>query len=216
MLKDRNDSDTAPLIGEFRMPVRRPFDFLLNGLAADCGARTICVVPSGSLDDGSVELKVAGGSVIVQDPEEAGFDCTPGGAILTRDVDFIVPTEEVAPAIAKPGRSMGPIGLRRTRPASVLKVEPLSAIIDLVRDRTARDFIITQAFDRNAMVVVHSGPITWDKQVHVFDIEARPVRAARPFLCSIFSTRRKPPAAAPGRRRLTLAGSASLRRNLTP
>ncbi len=122
---------------------RRPFDFLLNGLALALGARTICVVLSGSLDDGSLGLKAvkaAGGGVIAQNPEEAGFDGMPRGAILTGEVDFILPIEAIPRAIARLARSMGQA--RRRDPGPELQAEPVLAIVDLVRNRTGHDFTL--------------------------------------------------------------------------
>ena len=53
-----------------RHGMRLPFDFLLNSLARECGARTVCVVLSGTGADGSVGLKAVkakGGLVIAQE-----------------------------------------------------------------------------------------------------------------------------------------------------
>src|SRR5271169_6157791 len=60
-----------------RHGARLPFNFLLQSLAKECGVRAICVVLSGTGTDGSLGLKSVkekGGLVIVQDPDEAGFD----------------------------------------------------------------------------------------------------------------------------------------------
>src|SRR5579863_7421734 len=56
-----------------RHGARLPFDFLLHSLAAEYGARAICVVLSGTGADGSLGLKAVkqrGGLVIAQDPDE--------------------------------------------------------------------------------------------------------------------------------------------------
>ena len=69
-----------------RHGARLPFDFFLNSLARECGARAICVVLSGTGADGSVGLKAVkekGGLVIAQDPDEADYDGMPRSAILT-------------------------------------------------------------------------------------------------------------------------------------
>jgi two-component system, chemotaxis family, CheB/CheR fusion protein len=60
-----------------RQGVRMPFDFLLHSLAAAFGERAVCVVLSGTGNDGSAgakEVKEAGGLVMAQTPEEAEFD----------------------------------------------------------------------------------------------------------------------------------------------
>ena len=69
-----------------RHGARLPFDFLLHTLAAECGARAVCVILSGTGADGSLGLKAVkekGGLVIAQDPDEAGFDGMPRSAIAT-------------------------------------------------------------------------------------------------------------------------------------
>jgi hypothetical protein len=60
-----------------------PFDFLLFSRGA-FGERAVCIVLSGTGNDGSAgarAIKVAGGLVIAQDPEEAEFDGMPRAAI---------------------------------------------------------------------------------------------------------------------------------------
>ena len=69
-----------------RHGARLPFDYLLHSLAAECGARAICVILSGSGADGSLGLKAvkeSGGIVIAQDPDEAGYDGMPRSAIMS-------------------------------------------------------------------------------------------------------------------------------------
>ena len=74
-----------------RHGARMPFDFFLRSLAAECGARAICAVLSGTGTDGSLgvkAVKAAGGLVIVQDPTEAAFDGMPRSAIASRGSDL--------------------------------------------------------------------------------------------------------------------------------
>ena len=69
-----------------RHGARLPFDYLLHSLAAECGARAICVILSGSGADGSLGVKSVkenGGIVIAQDPDEAGYDGMPRSAIMS-------------------------------------------------------------------------------------------------------------------------------------
>ena len=82
--------------------MRLPFDFLLNSLARECGARTVCVVLSGTGADGSVGLKAVkakGGLVIAQDVGEADYDGMPQSAIATGDVDLVLPAAKIAEAL---------------------------------------------------------------------------------------------------------------------
>jgi two-component system CheB/CheR fusion protein len=120
---------------------RLPFDFLLNALAEDCGARTICVILSGALDDGSAGLgavKARGGLVIVQDPDEAGFDGMPRGAIRTGGVDLVLPVAEIPAALVRFGRDRT-IAPRRVAP-SAPAAGPIWDIIELILERTGEDF----------------------------------------------------------------------------
>jgi len=73
---------------------RLPFDFLLNSLAEEFGARAICVILSGTGADGSIGLRAVkekGGLVIAQSPEEASYDGMPRSAIATGSVDECSP-----------------------------------------------------------------------------------------------------------------------------
>jgi two-component system chemotaxis response regulator CheB len=60
------------------------------------------VVLSGSGSDGAMGLqavKKMGGTVIVQDEQTAEFFGMPQAAIKTGNVDFVLPLEEIAPAL---------------------------------------------------------------------------------------------------------------------
>ena len=87
-----------------RHGARLPFDFLLHSLAAECGARAICVILSGTGADGSLGLKAVkekGGLVIAQDPDEAGYDGMPRSAILTGAVDLVLPVAKIPEALGQ-------------------------------------------------------------------------------------------------------------------
>jgi len=82
--------------------VRLPFDVLLRSLARDKAAPSACIVLSGTGTDGSLgvaELHGAGGHVIAQDPEEAGYAGMPDSAIATGCVDKVLPTQLMAAAV---------------------------------------------------------------------------------------------------------------------
>ncbi len=81
---------------------RLPFDFFLKSLARSYGPRAVAVVLSGTGADGSdgvVAVKTAGGFVVVQDPDEAGFDGMPRSAVATGVVDEILSVDEIGPAL---------------------------------------------------------------------------------------------------------------------
>lgn len=128
-----------------RHGARLPFDFLLHSLAADCCARAICVILSGTGADGSLGLKAVtenGGLVIAQDPEEAGYDGMPRSAIMTGAVDLVLPVAKIPEALVTYDRRMALTraqnGLHPQRTAQ----DWLPDIIDLLRTKTAHDFTL--------------------------------------------------------------------------
>ena len=84
--------------------VRPSADLLFESVAASFRERAIAVVLSGSGSDGAMGVKAIkkmGGTVIVQDQNTAEFAGMPGAAQQTGAVDFILPLEEIAPALEK-------------------------------------------------------------------------------------------------------------------
>src|SRR5579862_578932 len=87
-----------------RHGARLPFDFLLNSLAREYGARVVCVVLSGTGADGSLGLRTVkdkGGFVIAQDIAEAGYDGMPRSAVATGAVDLVLSAAKIAEALVK-------------------------------------------------------------------------------------------------------------------
>lgn len=119
-----------------RHGARMPFDFLLAALAREYGARAICVILSGTGADGSVGLtaiRSAGGLVIVQTPEEAGYDGMPRNAIATGLVSQTLPVALMPAAIRHhPGAAV--------QGGAVAVPDGLPAVVDLLRSRTPYDF----------------------------------------------------------------------------
>ncbi|MBB5916518.1 two-component system chemotaxis response regulator CheB [Nocardia transvalensis] len=79
--------------------VRPSADLLFESVAGAYGPRAIACVLTGSGSDGAMgvsAVKSRGGTVIVQDPEEAEFTGMPEAAIRTGAVDFVLPLGEVA------------------------------------------------------------------------------------------------------------------------
>jgi two-component system CheB/CheR fusion protein len=126
-----------------RHGARLPFDFLLQSLAVGYGPRAVCVILSGTGADGSLGLKAVkdkGGSVIAQDPDEAGYDGMPRSAILTGCVDAVLPAAGIADMLAQHGLHVPDSG--NEPPAEDATRGPLAEIIDLLRSRTAHDFTL--------------------------------------------------------------------------
>jgi len=126
-----------------RHGARLPFDFLLNSLARDCGARAVCVVLSGTGADGSVGLKAVkakGGLVIAQDIGEADYDGMPQSAIATGDVDFVLPAAKIAEALVNHEQGAAFTSTSNTLPSQESVQTVLPKIIDLLRTKTVHDF----------------------------------------------------------------------------
>jgi two-component system chemotaxis response regulator CheB len=83
--------------------VRPSADLLFESGAASFGGRAIGVVLTGTGSDGSLGVKAikgVGGTVIAQDEESSDFFGMPGAAIETGAVDFVLPLDQIAEALA--------------------------------------------------------------------------------------------------------------------
>ena len=128
-----------------RHGARLPFDFLLNSLAREYGARAVCVVLSGTGADGSLGLRAVretDGLVIAQDIREADYDGMPRSAIATGAVDLVLRTAKIAEALVarERGDHFGP--KRPKSPALKSVEELLPDIIALLRTKTVHDFAL--------------------------------------------------------------------------
>jgi two-component system chemotaxis response regulator CheB len=82
--------------------LRPSADLLFESVAASYRDRAIAVVLTGTGNDGAMgvqAVKKMGGTVIAQDEETADFFGMPGAAIQTGSVDFILPLDEISPAL---------------------------------------------------------------------------------------------------------------------
>ena len=82
--------------------VRPSADLLFESVAVSYKDRAIAVVLSGSGGDGSMGVKAIkkmGGTVLAQDQRTSEFFGMPGAAIHSGSVDFVLPLEEIAPAL---------------------------------------------------------------------------------------------------------------------
>lgn len=81
---------------------RPAIDPLFRSAAAAFGPRTIGVVLSGTLDDGSAglrEIARAGGITVVQDPEDASYRGMPTAAIASASPQHVLPVDEIGPLL---------------------------------------------------------------------------------------------------------------------
>jgi two-component system CheB/CheR fusion protein len=128
-----------------RHGARLPFDYLLHSLAEEYGTRAICVILSGMGADGSVGLKAVknnSGLVIVQDPDEAGFDGMPRNAILTGAVDLVLPVTKIPEALVEHAHRRVIAGAQKGSGAPGTSQDRLPQIIDLLCAKTAHDFTL--------------------------------------------------------------------------
>ncbi|GAA5073918.1 chemotaxis protein CheB [Nocardia iowensis] len=82
--------------------VRPSADLLFESVAGAYGSRAIACVLTGSGSDGATgvsAIKSRGGTVLVQDPDEAEFQGMPRAAVATGDADIVVPLEDIADVI---------------------------------------------------------------------------------------------------------------------
>jgi two-component system chemotaxis response regulator CheB len=82
--------------------VRPSADLLFESVAANYKERAIAVVLTGTGRDGSMgvkAIKTMGGTVLAQDEKTSEFFGMPGAAIETKSVDFVLPLEDIAPAL---------------------------------------------------------------------------------------------------------------------
>jgi two-component system chemotaxis response regulator CheB len=98
--------------------VRPSIDVLFRSAARAFDGRTIGVVLSGNLDDGVLGLdaiQLRGGTVVIQDPEEARFSGMPRSALERVKADYVLSVAEMpmllkeltAPAIDRPRKGEG-------------------------------------------------------------------------------------------------------------
>ena len=130
---------------EARHGARLPFDFLLNSLAREYGARAICVVLSGTGADGSLGLKsvkAKGGLVIAQDMREAGYDGMPRSAVATGAVDLVLRAAKIAEALVAHERGQVFVAEAPKSPAQKSVEDLLPDIIALLRTKTVHDFTL--------------------------------------------------------------------------
>lgn len=82
--------------------LRPSADLLFESLAGSYGDKVIAVVLSGTGTDGAMgvrAVKQVGGTVIAQDPGTAEFAGMPQAAVDSGGVHFVLPLDEIAPAI---------------------------------------------------------------------------------------------------------------------
>ncbi len=118
-------------------------DFCLRSLAADQHERAIGIILSGTGSHGTLglkEIKLAGGMVMVQEPESADYDQMPRNAIATGLVDYVLPPEQMPDALVKYARHPYVNGGSPQSPAEDTEPQQLNRILAVLKTRTKYDF----------------------------------------------------------------------------
>lgn len=116
-----------------------PIDFFLRSLANDQGSKSICIILSGTGNDGTIGLSAIrkqGGLILVQTTTSARYDSMPKSAINTGLVDYTFIPQKMYAFLAtylahKEGRSI-------TLEASI--ADEIQQILSLLRSATNHDF----------------------------------------------------------------------------
>ena len=123
---------------------RKPIDTFLQSLAEDQQHNAICVMLSGTGNDGTSGLRAIkewGGMAMAQSRESAGYDGIPQSAIATGMVDHVLPVEEMPAQLMKYAHHLGALlennGFEDTRAATVAR---LGRICLILKRRTGHDF----------------------------------------------------------------------------
>jgi two-component system CheB/CheR fusion protein len=131
-------TDKDPLVG-----LSLPIDQFFRSLAQDCGPQAVAVVLSGSGSDGSrgiLDVKRAGGLVMVESPVSAKFDGMPLSAQATGTVDHTCVPRDIARVLC---------GLAPLEPVddeeSFGVDAPIEGILRLLRDGFGIDFSLYKA-----------------------------------------------------------------------
>lgn len=123
-----------------------PIDIFFRSLAHVVGSRSVAIVLSGTGSDGSrgiEDIHEAGGLVLAQDTQTAGFDGMPRSAVATGMVDIVVEPEKMPELLTK--YIENPSEFPRISPEVQLPVLPgteLAAIFRLFRSRYGVDFTL--------------------------------------------------------------------------
>lgn len=123
---------------------RAPIDYFFRTVASTIGARSVCVVLSGSGSDGTIglrQVKEVGGLTVAQDPADAEYGTMPQSAIATGQVELILPAAQIATKLVEYQRNVRPGSLLApTEESSDSARDLIQEILDQVRVRSGHDF----------------------------------------------------------------------------
>ena len=122
---------------------RSPVDLFFRALADTHGARSACVVLSGTGLNGSAGLKRVkeyGGLVLAQEPDEAEYGDMPRNAIATGLVDLVLPIAEMPAKIGAYVERLRTDDTGTSPAEAVGDPDALRDVLTLLRVRTGHDF----------------------------------------------------------------------------
>jgi two-component system CheB/CheR fusion protein len=134
---------TLKLEAEVDSRVSHSIDLFFRSLADDLRDRAICVILSGTGSDGTAgarAVKAETGLVVVQDPEEAGYDGMPRSAIDAGVADMVLPAEDMAEKLIEYVKGAYGRPAERRREALEKSSDLLKQVFSLIKSRTRRDF----------------------------------------------------------------------------
>jgi two-component system chemotaxis response regulator CheB len=105
---------------------RPAVDVLFRSAAWIYGPRTVGVVLSGMMEDGTAGLwaiKSCGGMAIVQDPADADYPGMPANAQANVDVDHCLPADQIGELLAKTCRQSAPAAQKHSKQTDLIGVE---------------------------------------------------------------------------------------------
>jgi len=123
--------------------LRMPIDSFFRSLAEDCKEKAICIIFSGSGNDGTLGLKAiseAGGISMVQEPTTAQYDGMPKSAIGTGLADFILPAEKMPEQLRTYLKHVHPKKIRKAPVILDKDSALLQDIIMTLKMKTGHDF----------------------------------------------------------------------------
>jgi two-component system CheB/CheR fusion protein len=123
--------------------VSQPVDLFFRTLAEDLGPRGVAVVLSGSGSDGShgiVAVKAAGGLVLAESAETAGFDGMPLSAAATGVVDFTGAPHELAAFLTGGLPAASGRAARERELEAVRSDDPVTQVLVLLHEQFGIDF----------------------------------------------------------------------------
>jgi two-component system chemotaxis response regulator CheB len=127
------DGSWSVVRGPRENQMRPAIDPLFRSVAVAFGRNVVAVVLSGMRSDGSAGARAVtarGGTVIVQDPGDAGFPDMPANAIAADHPDGVLPVGEIGPAVTEIVRRLSEEGSVRENEQEEMSLETRYAALD--------------------------------------------------------------------------------------